>query len=75
MGGERLVGDSSEDSGDLYSILCLLRGDEMESMANIMGCKLAGTTRRVLWEVGTVLGVNFGYSRSANTSRSINLLH
>jgi hypothetical protein len=75
MGGERLVGDDSEDSGDLYSLLCLLRGDEMDSMVSIMGCKLAGMTRRVLWEVGTVLGANFGYSRSANTSRSIDLLH
>jgi hypothetical protein len=75
MGGERLVGDGSEDSGDLYSILCLLRGDEMESMASIMGCELAGTTRRVFWKVRTVLGANMGYGRSASTSRNFDLLH
>jgi hypothetical protein len=75
LGGEGLVGDVPEGSGDLCSILCLLGGDEMESMMNIGSCELARATRRVLWKVGTVLGANFGYSRGASPSRNVYLMH
>ena len=71
LGGDGLVGDVHEGSGDLCSILCLLGGDEMKSMTNIGSCELARMTRRVLWKVGTVLGVNSGHSTNRNTSSSV----
>jgi hypothetical protein len=63
-----LVGDGFEGSGDFYSILCLLRGDEMEGMVDIFGCKLAGATSRGLWKVGAVFRANSGYGGYANAS-------
>ena len=61
IGRQGLVGDVLEDSGDLYSSLCSLGGDEMKSMMDIGGCKPVGMTMGLLWEAGTVLGVNIVY--------------
>jgi hypothetical protein len=75
LGGNGLVGDGFEGSGDLDSILCPLGGNEVEGMVDIFVCELAGPTTRGLWEVGTVLGTNLGYSKGANTLREFDFVH
>ena len=62
LGRERLVGDVSESSGDLDSILCLLGGDKVDSMTNSGGVKLGRMTSRQPLKVRALLRVNPGYS-------------
>ena len=73
LGREGLVTDVSEGSGDVHSCLCLLRGDEVESMTDINRFELAGAASSRLWEVGTVLGVNSRHSAMTNSSSNNDL--
>ena len=56
VGMEGLIGDVGKRSGDLNSIVCLLRGDKVDSMANVDIRKLGWTTTRRLVEVRTLSG-------------------
>jgi hypothetical protein len=68
VGGERLVYDIGEGSGNLDSILCLARGDEMLSIMNVGRGKLGWTTSNGLWKCRTPFGAKSGDGRAANTS-------
>jgi hypothetical protein len=66
-GGEGLVGDVVKSFDDLNCIFCLLRGDKMDSMANIGWGKLCWTTIRGRLELKTLFRVKSGDGRGMNT--------
>jgi hypothetical protein len=67
-GREGLVGDVAKSFGDLNCIFCLLRGDKVDSMANIGWGKLCWMTIRGLLELRMLFKVKSEDGRGMNTS-------
>jgi hypothetical protein len=65
--GEGLVGDVAKSFSDLNCIFCLLRGDKVDSMANIGWGKLCWMTTRGLLELRMLFGAKSGDGRGMNT--------
>jgi hypothetical protein len=70
--GERLIDDIGQSFGDLDCIFCLMRSDEMDSIANISGRKFRWATSNRLLELRMLFEAKSGYYRRVDTSSSRN---
>ena len=68
--GERLIDDVGEGFGNLDSIFCPLRGDEVDGMTDIGGGKLLWTTTSGLLKLKMLFGVKSRDGGGMDTSSS-----